>query len=302
MLIIDGRKIAYEIISNLKSEVAALPVQPVFCDILVGRNPVSAQYVDLKAKKAESVGIKFLRADFKENIATADLIKEIQKLNQAENMCGLIVQLPLPPALDRRAVLDAIDPSIDVDCIGQSRSGKFYGGDMEIVPPTAAAVMQILDSLRLDLASKNILVVGQGELVGRPVAFLLKQRIIAFADDSALPDTAVMPGINVADINTKNTLELMKNADVIISAAGQPKLITAEKIKPGAVVIDAGAAEDGGEIVGDVDFASVENIASAVSPVPGGVGPVTVAMLLKNVVQVAKARGNNFQYPISNIQ
>lgn len=274
-MIIDGRKIASNIISNLKSEVAALPVQPVFCDILVGRNPVSAQYVDLKAKKAESIGIKFLRAEFKENIATADLIKEIQKLNQAENMCGLIVQLPLPPALDRRAVLDAIDPSIDVDCIGQSRSGKFYAGDLEIVPPTAAAVMQILESLRLDLKTKNILILGQGALVGKPVTFLLQSRNLT---------------VNIADINTTNTEELMQAADIIISGTGRPKLITVDKIKTGCVIVDAGTAEDGGEIVGDVDFESVKNVASAISPVPGGVGPVTVAMLLSNVVKVAKKR------------
>lgn len=280
MLIINGRKIAAGIIHNLKSEVAALPFQPVFCDILVGRNPVSAQYVNVKAKKAESIGVRFLRAEFADEIGTENLVREIKKINQTPNLCGLIVQLPLPSGIDRRQVLDAIDPKLDVDCIGRQRSAAFYGGDLEIVPPTAAAVVKILDALQLDLTSKHILVVGQGELVGRPVAFLLQHRLAAAGTPSSR--------INIADIHTKNTSELMKDADIIISATGRPKLITGEKIKPGAIIIDAGVAEDGGLIVGDVDFESVKNVAGAVSPVPGGVGPVTVAMLLNNVVKVAK--------------
>ena len=275
--IIDGRKIASDIISKLKVEVAALPFAPVFCDVLVGDDPVSRQYVDLKAKKAESIGIKFLRAEFPGNISTQALVEEIRKLNTADNLCGLIVQLPLPAVIARGEVLDAIDSKIDVDCIGKKRSEAFYAGDLEIVPPTAAAIMYILDSLKSDLPSKNILVVGQGELVGRPTTFLLKNRGLK---------------VRVADINTKNPGEMMLMADVIISAVGKPKLITGEKIKPGCVVIDAGTSEDGNAIVGDADFGSVKNAASALSPVPGGVGPVTVAMLLSNVVKVAKAKQN----------
>jgi len=280
MQIIDGRKIASDIINQLKIEVAALPFQPVFCDVLVGNDPVSAQYVDLKAKKARACGIKFLRADFPDSISADGLAEEIKKLNRTENMCGLIVQLPLPKGLNKRPVLDSIAPEIDVDCIGQEVNAKFYGGDLSITPPTAAAVMFMLDSLKMDLAQKNILVVGQGELVGRPVSFLLRHRGLK---------------INVADINTKNPGELMLAADIIISAVGKAKLITGEKIKPGSVVIDAGTSEDGNAIVGDVDFESAKDVASAITPVPGGVGPVTVAMLLSNVVKVAKARSMKYE-------
>ena len=280
MQIIDGRKIASDIINQLKIEVAALPFQPVFCDVLVGNDPVSAQYVDLKAKKARACGIKFLRADFPDSISADGLAEEIKKLNRTENMCGLIVQLPLPKGLNKRPVLDSIAPEIDVDCIGQEVNAKFYGGDLSITPPTAAAVMFMLDSLKMDLAQKNILVVGQGELVGRPVSFLLRHRGLK---------------INVADINTKNPGELMLAADIIISAVGKAKLITGEKIKPGSVVIDAGTSEDGNAIVGDVDFESAKDVASAITPVPGGVGAVTVALPLRNVVKVAKARSMKYE-------
>jgi len=272
-MIIDGRKIASGIISRIRSKVAALPFQPVFCDVLVGTDTVSAKYVDLKAKKAESAGIRFLRAEFGQNITTAELKEQISGLNQSENICGLIVQLPLPGHIDRQAVLDAINPAIDVDCLGAKRSSEFYKGNMAIIPPTAAAIMYILDSLKIELAGKNILVLGQGELVGRPVTYLLKRRGLK---------------VSTADKFTADIPGLLSKSDVIVSGTGKPRLITAEKIKAGCVVIDAGTAEDGEAIVGDADFESVRTKADIVSPVPGGVGPVTVGMLLKNVVKVAE--------------
>lgn len=273
MNIIDGKKIATEVLSQLKTEVSALPFQPVFCDVLVGNDKVSAQYVAMKAKTAEKIGIKFRAAVFPDNVPKQELIDEIKKICQEPNMRGLIVQLPLPANLPKQEILDAINPDIDVDCMGSLNLDNFYKGHIRFIPPTAAAIMAILENLKIDLLSKQILVVGQGELVGRPVTFLLKQKGLL---------------VNIADINTKNTAELLKQADVIISAAGKAYLITGEKIKQGAVVIDAGTSESGGGIVGDVDFNSVSQVASAISPVPGGVGPMTVAMLLNNVVKAAK--------------
>ena len=272
MQIIEGRKIASQIIDELKSEVAALPFKPVFCDILVGNDPVSAQYVNLKAKKAGEAGMEFLRANFNAGITTQELVNEIKKLNQTSRMAGLIVQLPLPENLDRRQVLDTIDFSIDVDCMGSKRSAEFYNGNLEIVPPTSAAVMTIIDSLNVDLSISVIAVVGKGELVGKPVKFLLEQRGLK---------------VSLIDRSTPNPEEVMRQADVIISATGKPKLIKGNMLKPGSVVIDAGTAEDGGQIVGDVDLESVKEVAGFVSPVPGGVGPVTVACLLQNVLKAA---------------
>jgi methylenetetrahydrofolate dehydrogenase (NADP+)/methenyltetrahydrofolate cyclohydrolase len=273
LIILDGRKIAQSILDEVKSEVAKVHFQPVFCDILVGDDPASKQYVGMKGRMAEKVGIKFRGADYPSSITTVELISEIKKISQETNMCGLIVQLPLPLSIDKQAVLDAIDPRIDVDCTGNVNTELFYLGKAYVEFPTAAAVMEILDNSKTDLKNKNFLVIGYGQLVGKPVSFLLEQRGLK---------------VNIARSKTENILELMKKADVIVSAVGKPKLITADKIKPGCIIIDAGTAESDGGIVGDVDFDSVKQLAAFVSPVPGGVGPVTVAKLLSNVLKVAK--------------
>ncbi len=275
--IIDGKKLRDEILEKVKKEVSLLSFQPVFCDVLVGDDPASKQYVQMKANTAEKIGIHFHYASFKATITTEELVKEIKTLNKIPNMCGLIVQLPLPGSLDRTKVLNEIDSKIDVDCLGEITSEKFFNNKSEIGRPTAVSCMKLLDSVNLDLKNKKILILGQGELVGRPVASLMKFR-------------GLNPDIAVRD--TKNQTELMKQADIIISGTGHGKLITGEKIKKGVIIIDAGTSKIDGKIVGDVDRESVEGIASFISPVPGGVGPVTVAVLLYNVLQVAKNKNN----------
>ena len=282
MQIIDGRKIRNEILEEIKQETDGLSFTPVFCDILVGEDPASVQYVNMKFKTAVSLGIKFHKAFFKEDISTEDLIKEIQVLNKMENMCGIIVQLPLPLHIDTKKVLDAILSDLDVDCLGEVSSAKFYRGEKVLHLPTASACLYILDSLNIDLSSKNIVVLGQGELVGKPTAFLLKQR-----------------GLNVMSLNRESVdkEEIIKDADIIISGIGQASFLKGDMLKPGVILIDAGTSESLGysptgepnnAIVGDVDLDSIKDIASIISPVPGGVGPVTIAMLFKNVLQVAK--------------
>jgi len=273
MQIIDGRKLRDEILEKIKSEVANLSFQPVFCDVLVGDDPSSAQYVRMKAKTAESIGIKFHSANFPSNITTTKLVEEIQKLNTIPYMCGIIVQLPLPSHIDTKTILDAIDSKLDVDCLGEVCSQAFYAGSEKFVPPTALACMTILDSSGLDLSKKNIVVLGNGKLVGRPVSQLLKNRNYDFITLSSA---------------SLNKLEIIKNADVIISGIGQGKYITEDMVKDGVVVIDAGTSEEGGSIVGDVDLESVKEKASYLTPVPGGVGPVTVVMLFRNLLNVAK--------------
>ncbi len=277
MQIIDGKKLREDILVKIKNEVSSLPFVPIFCDVLVGDDPASMQYVKMKGNTAVSVGIKFHSANFPAAITTEELIKEIKLLNVIPDMCGIIVQLPLPPHLDKQKVLDAILPHLDVDCLGSVSSEKFYKNENHIGFPTAVACMNILDSINLDLKEKNIVVLGQGTLVGKPITALLKFR-----------------GFN-PEIVTRSTLnqeEIIKNADVIISGIGQGKYIKGEMIKKGVVLIDAGTSEENtgmGGIVGDVDQDSVRDVASFVSPVPGGVGPVTVAVLLNNVLQVAKS-------------
>lgn len=282
MQIIDGKKLRNEILENIKAEVAKLPFQPIFCDVLVGDDPASAQYMRMKYKTAESVGMGVYNAVFAKDISTDNLIKEIEKINLIENMCGIIVQLPLLEHLDKRKILDSIDPMKDVDCLGAKASEKFYAGDESLGYPTALSCMALLDSTGHDLKGKKIVVLGHGELVGRPTEALLKFRNLNPV---------------VVTRNTENKEEIIKNADIIISGIGNGKFITGDKIKNGVMLIDAGTSESlerssTGElnagIVGDVDLESVKDVASFVSPVPGGVGPVTVAMLLNNVLKVAK--------------
>lgn len=271
--IINGRQIRDEMLSQIKEDISKLPFVPVFCDVLVGNDEVSAQYVRMKAKTAESVGIEFYHASFSEDITTEDLEKEIKDLNNIENMCGLIIQLPLPKHINKDVVCNAIDASIDVDFLGENARKMFYGNSSVSGYPTALACMKLLDSVCKNLEGKNIVVVGQGELVGKPVTHLLLSR-----------------GHNVTTVTSKteNKESIIKNADIIISGTGHGKFINGNMIKDGAILIDAGTSESNAGVVGDIDLPSVTGVASFVSPVPGGVGPVTVATLLNNVLQVAK--------------
>src|SRR3989344_9078196 len=174
--ILDGKKLRDVIMGKIKTEVALLPFKPRFCDVLVGSDPASVQYVQMKARMAEAVGIFFHRADFPESITTDELVEEIKVLNKVENMCGIIVQLPLPEHIDKQKVFDSIDPSLDVDSLGKIASDKFYSGNTSIGFPTALSCMALLDSVNIDLKGKNIVVLGQGMLVGKPVTALLKFR------------------------------------------------------------------------------------------------------------------------------
>lgn len=287
---IDGRKLRDEILENIKGEIKALSFEPIFCDILVGNDPASVQYVRIKAQTAEEVGIKFHSANFSEDITTDKLIEEIKKINNIKNMCGIIVQLPLPENIDKRKVLDSIDPKLDVDCLGTLASEEFYQKKEERIKigfPTALACMRILDSQNLDLKNKNIIVLGQGMLVGKPVSALL-----SFRELKPIFITS----------KTENKEQLMREADIIISGIGKGKFIKKDMVKNGVIIIDAGTSESlehsslgnrpTGElnsgIIGDVDLGTFKDSNATISPVPGGVGPVTVACLFYNVLQVAK--------------
>lgn len=269
MEIIDGRKVRDSILAKVEKRIRALPFKPIFCDVLVGDNDVAAQYVRMKEKTAESVGLKVVHGVYPGTITTEELITELKRLSALPNMAGLIVQLPLPQGLDTRRVLDAIAPNVDVDATSTISSDLFYANKASYLFPTAAASVTLLDSYVPDLKGKKIVVVGKGMLVGKPVAHLLKSR--------GLDVTSV-------DRDTPNPEEIFKEADVILSGVGKAKLLNGNNVKKGVVIIDAGTSESNGAIVGDVDRETVEPLAAAISPVPGGVGPVTVAMLMQNVV------------------
>ncbi len=265
MQIINGNEIAQEILSKLASQVKRLPFKPLFCDVLIGNDPVASSYVKIKARRAEEIGLKFELIQLHTTVDTAEVIKQLKQIQLDPFLSGLIVQLPLPSNLDKAAIIAAIDQRVDVDCLNNSNS-RFQ-------PPTAAAVMKILDETKVDLATSKILVIGQGELVGKPVTALLQNQNLT-------PITA--------DQSTNNLNQLTLEADVIIAATGSGKLITGDMIKQNAVLIDCGTSESSGNIVGDIDTESVKDKAKFIAPVPGGVGPVTVAMLLQNVVEVAR--------------
>ncbi|MCX6756517.1 MAG: bifunctional 5,10-methylenetetrahydrofolate dehydrogenase/5,10-methenyltetrahydrofolate cyclohydrolase [Candidatus Nomurabacteria bacterium] len=271
--IINGRKIRDEILLDVKSEVEQLSFQPVFCDVLVGDDVVSSQYVNMKKKAATNLGILFHDAHFSESISQEELIEEIKKINQIQNICGVIVQLPLPEKFSKDLVVNTIAPHLDVDCLGDGARIAFYENMNDTGYPAALSCVHILDSLNLDLNNKKIVIVGQGELVGKPVAHILSRR-----------------GFDITTItkSTEDKDSIIKSADILISAAGVGKFIDGSMVKEGVVIIDAGTSESDGGIVGDVDTDSVSGVASFISPVPGGVGPVTIAILLNNVLLIAK--------------
>lgn len=271
--IIDGRDIAKGILAGLKQRVAQLKFIPKMIDVVVGDDPVTDSYVSIKSKRAREIGIDFEVRKFASDISQEDLQQEIMKLNHEPNVCGVLVQLPLPEHISKQFVLDAIDSLIDVDVITTENIGRVFAGSLKQMPPTAGAILHILKSLHVDLVGLNVLVIGAGDLVGRPVSFLLMKE---------------QATVTVANAQTRNLKALCAGVDVIVSGAGVPGLVKAGMVGPNHIVIDAGTAESGSGIVGDVDFETVSQVAQAVTPVPGGVGPVTVAMLLKNVVENAE--------------
>lgn len=282
-MIIDGKKIADRILSEIKAEVLRLPFRPVFCDVLVGENPVSRSYVNIKGRKALEVGMDFLPVFLPEHFSQAKLIAEIAKLNLTPNLCGLVVQLPLPENFNEREVLDAVAPELDADCMGEKNQLAFYADQPSLSLPTAGAILEIFKQLGV-AKDKLVAVIGKGELVGRPAAHLLKQSGYLVA---------------TADKKTDDLKAFCLKADVIISATGIPGLLTGDMVKPGGIVIDAGTSESGGSIVGDVEKDSVSKVAAYLTPVPGGVGPVTVAVLLSNVLSNAKQKLKNQTWKLS---
>lgn len=278
MHIIDGRVISKEIFSKLKNDFASLSFQPVVYDVLVGCDPVSISYVNIKARAAGQLGLNFKILNLEDGKEQAELIAGIAKINKEAGVCGIVLQLPLPKTFDQVAALNAISPELDVDAMGKTNLEKFYNNEPGFVPPTVAAIWEILRTLPIDFTEKNFCIIGQGELVGRPLTHLLKSKGFK---------------VTTANSGTLNIKELALGADVIVSATGKSGLITKDMVSPGAIVVDAGTSESNGAIVGDVDFVGVAEVAGFLTPVPGGVGPVTVAMLYYNVLQIAKKINKN---------
>ncbi|MBR3960683.1 MAG: bifunctional methylenetetrahydrofolate dehydrogenase/methenyltetrahydrofolate cyclohydrolase FolD, partial [Clostridia bacterium] len=244
--------------------------------IIVGDNPASKVYVSNKEKACEALGIKSFKYALDESTTNEQLLELIDKLNADDEVDGILCQLPLPRHLDENIIIDRILPSKDVDAFHAQNVGKIMIGDFDFLPCTPAGVIEMLKYENIDITSKNCVVIGHSNIVGKPMAMLL------------LHNNAT---VTVCHSKTKNLAEICRKADILVVAIGRAKFVTADMVKEGAVVIDVGMNRDeNGKLCGDVDFDSVKDIASAITPVPGGVGPMTIAMLMQNTLTAAKLK------------
>ena len=271
---IDGKKIANSIIDEVHKDVQKLRTQGIILKlavVLVGDNKASLSFIKKKEELSKKVGKEFALFTFPKDIKEEELIDKINEIQSQEDITSIIVQLPLPKQLNKRKVLDTLDPNKDVDCLTSYNLGKLAAGITRVMPPTAGAVMEIIERHKITTKGKHIVVVGKGDLVGKPLSILLTQ------------DSATM---TVCNKHTENLAHYTRQADIIITATGVPGLISVEMVKEGVVVIDAGTSFIGKKLVGDVAFTEVAEKSELITPVPGGVGPITVAKLLKNCVSL----------------
>ncbi|MBQ8570302.1 MAG: bifunctional methylenetetrahydrofolate dehydrogenase/methenyltetrahydrofolate cyclohydrolase FolD [Kiritimatiellae bacterium] len=272
--LMNGKEVAEKIKLQVKDEIAALGLDPTLAVIVVGNDPASKIYVNNKKKACEQVGIESLECYFKEDATEAELINFIDELNESPCVSGILVQLPLPEHLNAKKILEHIDPAKDVDCFTSINTGKLWLGEYELAPCTAMGIIELLDYYNIDIAGKHCVVVGRSNIVGKPVAALMLERNAT---------------VTICHSKTQNLSDVTRKADILISAVGKPKFITWGMVKDGAVVVDVGINRDeDGKLCGDIDFKGVSDRASYLTPVPGGVGPMTVAMLMKNTLIAAK--------------
>ncbi len=275
MVILEGKALAEKILAGTKEEVAASQKQVRLAVVVVGDDPVVRKFINEKKKAAAVVGIDLRVYNFDAAISTNDLRKRIAEIVHEKKNTGVIIQLPLPPQINKQYILNAIPPEKDADVLSARSIGNFAVGKSPVMPPVAGAIKALFEEYKIDYTGKIVAVIGAGNLVGRPALLWLAQ------------EGATLTLITEKTVNPER---LLMQADIIISGVGKRALVTGDKVKDGAVVIDAGTSESSGEIVGDVDFESVSVKASYITPVPGGVGPLTVAILFKNLVTLAKAK------------
>lgn len=277
--IIDGKTISVQIKEELRERMVTLAqqgVQITLAVILIGNDPASCVYVNNKKKACELVGIRSLAYELPEETTQDKLLELIEELNSREDVNGILVQLPLPKQIQEDKVLNAIHPVKDVDGFHPSNVGSLCIGKSGYVSCTPAGIIELLKRSGIEIAGKECVVVGRSNIVGKPMALLLLQE---------------NGTVTIAHSKTKNLKEITKRADILVVAVGKPKMITADYVKPGAVVVDVGIHRDRhNKLCGDVDFDSVEPVCSAITPVPGGVGPMTIAMLLYNCLESVSLR------------
>jgi len=275
--IIDGKAVSASVRSDVTLEVKELAKQgitPGLAVVIVGDDPASRKYVNNKKKACAQTGIYSEEYALPATTSQKELMDLVEKLNNKKDIHGILVQSPLPSGLDEEAVVEAINPEKDVDAFHPANVGRIMIGNFHFLPCTPAGIIELIKSQNIDIAGKNCVVIGRSNIVGKPMAMLL------------LHNNGT---VTICHSKTKNLNEICKNADILVAAVGKPKFVTADMVKEGAVVIDVGMDRDeNGKLCGDVDFENVEKIASYITPVPGGVGPMTISMLLKNTVTAAK--------------
>lgn len=275
--IISGTALAAKIRAELKIETDELKkagITPGLAVVLVGEDPASKVYVRNKTKACEEIGFYHEQYNLPATISEEEILDLVDTLNRSAKIHGILIQAPLPKGLDFKNIIDHIDPNKDVDAFHPYNVGKIMIGDFEFLPCTPAGVMELIHEAGVSVEGKNCVVVGRSNIVGKPQAMLL------------LKENGT---VTVCHSKTPNLADFTRNADILVSAVGRAGLITGDMIKPGATVVDVGMnRNEEGKLVGDVDFSSVEPVAGYLTPVPGGVGPMTITMLMKNTLKAAK--------------
>ncbi len=274
-MVVDGKKISQNIVNLLKPRVLKLNrsgVYPRLAIILVGDNDASLTYIKKKQQAGEKIGVSVDVYKLDKNSSTAKIVRKVKAI-QKKYLSGIIVQLPLPKKLDDSKILNAIRPDLDVDLMTYTNWGKLAMAENRLEPPTPAAILEVLKFHKINLTGKYVVVIGRGWLIGKPLTNLLMQQPVT---------------ITVCGKSTKNLPKFTKQADIIITAVGKHNLLRKNMVKTGVIIIDAGFSSVNGKIAGDVNVKEVEKIAKLVTPTPGGIGPITVAKLMANVVSNAE--------------
>ncbi len=275
-VVIEGSKIAKSIRENLKNKIELLKnekgIEIGLAGVIVGGDPASIAYIRNKDKVCREVGISSFTYELPGETSEEELLKLIEELNNRKDIHGILVQLPLPGQINQNKIAEAIAPNKDVDCFNPINQGRFYRGEKAIPPCTPKGIMRLIDEAKIDLKGKRVAVIGRSNIVGKPAAFMALERNAT---------------VTICHSKTEDLKNHLLNSDVIISAVGRPGLVTKDMVRAGAVVIDAGTSYKDNKLVGDVDFEGVAEIASYITPVPGGVGSMTTTMLIENVLEAS---------------
>lgn len=275
--LISGKEVSAKVKAEVREETAELikkGIKPGLAVVIVGNDPASRVYVNSKKKACEEVGFNSFEYALPEETTQEELLALVEKLNNDSSVDGILCQLPLPGQINENAVINSIKPDKDVDAFHPYNVGKIMIGDFAFLPCTPAGVMELIDSTGVDISGKSCVVIGRSNIVGKPMSMLLLHR---------------NGTVTICHSRTKNLAEICKSADVLVAAVGKANFVTADMVKDGAIVIDVGMNRlENGKLCGDVDFENVEKKASYITPVPGGVGPMTIAMLMKNTLTAAK--------------